>query len=163
MNKNNFKVSYFSRKLRSLMKERNITQKELERDTGISQGTISRYLRFPDYYDFNKITKAYLLTLSTYFNVNINDLLSEHGTGTGVDKNTDIGKISIISNDLIKMAKTVLNSNTEYSSALAKSIRVFHNAMENEKKIKNNERRLSVLEKNLTNHAASNNVHLKKK
>lgn len=58
-------------KLKDIMEEHNIGQRELSRQTGIRQGTISDYVNNT----FKMINKEHLEILCDFFNCDLNDLV----------------------------------------------------------------------------------------
>jgi putative transcriptional regulator len=58
-------------KLKEIMEEHSIGQRELSRQTGIRQGTISDYVNNT----FKMINKEHLETLCDFFNCELNDLV----------------------------------------------------------------------------------------
>lgn len=58
-------------KLKEIMEEHNIGQRELSRQTGIRQGTISDYVNNT----FKMINKEHLEILCDFFNCELNDLV----------------------------------------------------------------------------------------
>jgi putative transcriptional regulator len=58
-------------RLKEVMQEHNISQRELSRQTGIRQGTISDYVNNT----FKMINREHLETLCDFFNCTVDDLI----------------------------------------------------------------------------------------
>ncbi len=159
MNKIYYNRLFFSEKLERLMADQGITQKQLAKETGISQSTISRYLNLKIDFDINRITRVNLIAIATHFEIAVQSLIKKEIPKVSAYEKVDKkAKYAVSSEGLIKMARKILTSDTEYGNVLTANIQAFHRAIKAEGKLMDHEKRLAALEKKLTYHTGQEHM-----